>query len=138
MDSWLNLCHLIPSSSVILLYICLIKRILAKIFSAEYVPAKDPTCTELGNVEYWICYECEQVWANEALTQLTNFMNVKLGYAEHNYSDGICSVCEAADPDYVKPEPPVSGETGDSFVVFAAIAVISVLGVAVVAKRREN
>ena len=35
-------------------------------------------------------------------------------------------------------EPPVSGETGDSFVVFAAIAAISVLGVAVVAKRREN
>ena len=35
-------------------------------------------------------------------------------------------------------EPPVSGETGDSFVVFAVIAAISVLGVAVVAKRREN
>ena len=35
-------------------------------------------------------------------------------------------------------EPPVSGETGDSFVVFAAIAVVAVIGVAVVAKRREN
>ena len=35
-------------------------------------------------------------------------------------------------------EPKESGATGDSFVVFAAIAAISVLGVAVVAKRREN
>ena len=35
-------------------------------------------------------------------------------------------------------EPPVSGETGDSFVVFAAIAAVAVIGVAVVAKRREN
>ena len=34
--------------------------------------------------------------------------------------------------------PSESGATGDSFVVFAAIAAISVLGVAVVAKRREN
>jgi hypothetical protein len=35
-------------------------------------------------------------------------------------------------------EPPVSGDTGDSFVVFAAIAAVAVIGVAVVAKRREN
>ena len=47
--------------------------------SAEYVPAKAPTCTENGNVEYWVCYDCEQVWANEALTQLTNIKNVQLG-----------------------------------------------------------
>ena len=47
--------------------------------TAEYVPAKAPTCTENGNVEYWVCYDCEQVWANEALTQLTNIKNVQLG-----------------------------------------------------------
>ena len=46
--------------------------------SAEYVPAKAPTCTENGNVEYWVCYDCEQVWANEALTQLTNIKNVQV------------------------------------------------------------
>ena len=46
--------------------------------TAEYVPAKAPTCTEAGNVEYWICYECEQVWADEALTQLTNIKNVQI------------------------------------------------------------
>ena len=35
-------------------------------------------------------------------------------------------------------EPGSSSETGDSFVIFAAIAAVAVLGVAVVAKRREN
>ncbi len=35
-------------------------------------------------------------------------------------------------------EPGSSSDTGDSFVIFAVIAAISVLGVAVVAKRREN
>ncbi len=35
-------------------------------------------------------------------------------------------------------EPGSSSETGDSFVIFAVIAAISVLGVAVVAKKREN
>lgn len=35
-------------------------------------------------------------------------------------------------------EPPVSGDTGDTALVFAAIAIISLVGVAVVAKRREN
>jgi cytoskeletal protein RodZ len=35
-------------------------------------------------------------------------------------------------------EPPVSSDTGDTAVIFAAIAMISLAGVAVVAKRREN
>ncbi len=47
-----------------------------------HVDAKAPTCTELGNIEYWYCEACKQVWQNEARTQLTNFQNVKLG-AEH-------------------------------------------------------
>ena len=45
---------------------------------------------------------------------------------------------ETTEPAPETTEPPVSGDTGDSFVVFAAIAAIAVLGVAVVAKRREN
>ena len=48
-----------------------------------HVEAKEPTCTSEGNIEHWYCEECEQVWQDEALTQLTNFMNVKIGVAEH-------------------------------------------------------
>ncbi len=42
------------------------------------------------------------------------------------------------DPPAQTTEPPVSGETGDSAVIFMAIAIISVAGVALVAKKREN
>lgn len=35
-------------------------------------------------------------------------------------------------------EPPVAGNTGDSALIFAVIAIVSIAGVAVVAKRREN
>ena len=45
---------------------------------------------------------------------------------------------ETTEPAPETTEPGASTETGDSFVIFAAIAAISVLGVAVVAKRREN
>ncbi len=65
--------------------------------------------------------------------------------------DGSNSVIKNADGTYGNPvkepetttppettEPPVSGDTGDSALVFAAIALISVFGVALVAKKREN
>lgn len=45
---------------------------------------------------------------------------------------------ETTEPAPETTEPAASGDTGDSFVIFAAIAVLSVLGVAIVAKRREN
>ena len=79
--------------------------------SAEYVPAKAPTCDEFGNVEYWVCYECEQVWADAALTQLTNIMNVQIApshnvihveaveatcYELGNIEYWYCDVCGAA------------------------------------------
>ena len=46
-----------------------------------------PACHYKGNVEYWFCADCEQVWQDEALTQLTNLKNVILpalgGEVEH-------------------------------------------------------
>ena len=66
--------------------------------TAEYVPAKDPTCTGNGNVEYWICYECEQVWADEALTQLTNIQNVQIATdADKHASDKVICISDGAD-----------------------------------------
>ena len=43
---------------------------------------------------------------------------------------------ETTKPEETKPADPVP--TGDSALIFAVVAVISILGVAVVAKRREN
>ena len=45
---------------------------------------------------------------------------------------------ETTEPAPETTEPGSSSNTGDSFVIFAVIAAIAVLGVAVVAKRREN
>ena len=55
--------------------------------TAEYVPAKEATCTEAGNVEYWTCYECEQFWFDAALTQLTTLKAVKIGVDADNHTE---------------------------------------------------
>ncbi len=45
--------------------------------------AVEPGCHSNGNIEYWVCYDCEQFWADEARTQLTNSKNVVLPATEH-------------------------------------------------------
>ena len=50
----------------------------------EHVKAVEPTCSSEGNIEYWHCAECDQYWQDEALTQLTNVKNVKIGTTDHN------------------------------------------------------
>ena len=68
-----------------------------------HVEAKDATCTELGNIEYWYCEACGQAWLDEACTLNTNLMAVKLPMAEHEYfyaCDPVCMNCyEVTNPD---------------------------------------
>ena len=61
-----------------------------------HVEAKDATCTELGNIEYWYCEACGQAWLDEACTLNTNMMAVKLPMVDHTYDnahDADCNVC---------------------------------------------
>ena len=63
-----------------------------------HVAAKDATCTELGNIEYWYCAACGQAWLDEACTLNTNLRAVVLPMAEHTYDnihDADCNVCGA-------------------------------------------
>ena len=69
---------------------------------ATHVEAKAPTCTENGNIEYWLCEACGQAWLDADCTQNTNVLAVVLP-AAHNYADGKCTACGAADPDYEAP-----------------------------------
>ena len=71
---------------------------------AKHVEAKNATCTENGNIEYWLCEACGQAWLDAACTQNTNVLAVVLP-AAHSFADGKCSVCGEADPDYVAPTP---------------------------------
>ena len=43
-----------------------------------HVEAVEPGCYEEGNIEHWYCEDCEIVWADEALTQVTNHKSVIL------------------------------------------------------------
>ena len=63
-----------------------------------HVEAKDATCTELGNIEYWYCETCGAAWLDEAHIMNTNMMAVKLPMADHTYDneyDADCNVCGA-------------------------------------------
>ena len=71
------------------------------VIHVEAVEAVD--CQTMGNIEHWYCETCMQVWTDEARTQLTNMMSVKLGYGEHKYfaaCDPVCMLCyEVTNPD---------------------------------------
>ena len=43
-----------------------------------HVEAVAPGCESDGNIEHWYCEDCEIVWQDEALTQITNHKNVIL------------------------------------------------------------
>ena len=61
-----------------------------------HVEAVEVTCTENGNIEYWYCESCEQVWQDAALTQITNFKNViapSVGHVGFE-DDFVCDACE--------------------------------------------
>ncbi len=47
-------------------------------YGAEYVAAKDATCYEPGNVEYWYCANCDVFYADADCTIITNAKNVVL------------------------------------------------------------
>ena len=92
-----------------------------------HVEAVPHTCTEDGNIEYWYCEECMQVWQDEALTQLTNIKNV-VDPAAHTYVDGVCIICGEKDP---------NPETGDFVYVAVATALVSMMGIVALTKKKE-
>ena len=50
-----------------------------------HVAAKAPTCTEMGNIEYWYCEACGMAWLDAELIRNTNLKAVVLPMAEHEY-----------------------------------------------------
>ena len=53
------------------------------VHTVEHVEAKEATCLELGNIEYWYCTECGDAWLDEACGLNTNVLAVKLPTLEH-------------------------------------------------------
>ena len=58
------------------------------------VDAVDPTCHQNGNVEFWYCSECDAVFTDVALTQLSNRRNVVIPCtAEIGHEEAIAVDC---------------------------------------------
>ena len=63
-----------------------------------HVEAKAPSCTAMGNIEYWYCDVCGAAWLDADCTRNTNRYAVILPMAEHSYANAIdasCDVCGA-------------------------------------------
>ncbi len=63
------------------------------------MPGKDATCTEKGLTAGKKCSVCNQVIVAQK----------EIAKKDHNYVDGKCSVCDADDPNYVKPITSLEG-----------------------------
>lgn len=72
--------------------------------------AVSPTCTAAGNDEYWTCSVCPKMFADGSGTaEITAIPTIAA--LPHNFVNGVCADCGAADPDYSQPtetEPPVT------------------------------
>ena len=64
--------------------------------SVVHVEAKDPTCTENGNIEYWYCEYCNSCYDNEEFVGIPLNRFMVIIPAAHTYfyeCDKVCSVC---------------------------------------------
>lgn len=64
--------------------------------------AVSPTCTAAGNDEYWTCSVCQKMFADGSGTaEITEIPTIAA--LPHNFVNGVCAVCNAADPNYTQP-----------------------------------
>ena len=108
----------------------------------ETVNAKAATCTEDGYTGDVVCKACGKVITKGEVIPATG----------HDYKDGKCTVCGAADPDYrpeqpenpgqpEKPEQPAnpSVKTGDSGVLlYMGLMTVCALGACLTLRRRKT
>lgn len=76
--------------------------------------ASAATCVTDGNITYWTCGACPKIFSDaEGKTEIAAAQIVITATGKHTYLDGICTMCEGADPDY-KPDEKVEMGTTDS------------------------
>ena len=92
--------------------------------SLIHVEALDPTCTEMGNKEYWYCEYCNACWENaDGSGFQSNYRILMLAALGHKYNydcDEICYVCgeitrEDAEHllDHIEATDPTCTKTGN-------------------------
>ena len=66
--------------------------------------AKEPTCTEAGNKEYWTCESCGSLFRDEVGSAEIKLEDVVIPATGHHYVNGYCTECGHRDLDY-SPDP---------------------------------
>ena len=104
------------------------------------VDAKDPTCTENGNIEYWYCDDCGKYFKDAALTKEISKESTVLDKIAHNYKDGVCTVCGAKE-EGGKQTGSATPKTGDGLqagaYAYAGIVSVIVLAAALSFRKRK-
>ncbi len=80
------------------------KEIPAKGHTDVTIPGKAATCTETGLTDGTKCSVCGEILVAQK----------EIPAKGHNFENGVCSVCGAEDPNYVKPTEPVAPSTEPS------------------------
>ena len=62
--------------------------------------AKEPTCTEDGNKEYWTCDTCDKYFSDENAETEIQLADTVIEATGHSYDNGKCTVCGEIDPDF--------------------------------------
>ena len=58
--------------------------------SLQHFEAKEPTCTEEGNIEYWYCADCGKYFSDEtAGTEITKDKTVLVATGKHDWSEWV-------------------------------------------------
>lgn len=64
-------------------------------------PAKTPTCTENGNLEYWVCNDCKAIVGDRYGLSVLNDIPVLACSGKHEYNaHDVCTVCGAKRQDF--------------------------------------
>lgn len=76
--------------------------------------AVSPTCTAAGNDEYWTCSVCPKMFADgNGAAEITAIPTIAA--LPHNFVNGVCVDCGAADPNYTQPiETTVTEDTTET------------------------
>lgn len=76
--------------------------------------AVSPTCTAAGNEEYWTCSVCQKMFADgNGAAEITAIPTIAA--LPHNFVNGVCADCGAADPNYTQPiETTVTEDTTET------------------------
>lgn len=99
----------------------------AHVHTMEYHARQDAACLSTGNVEYWFCTDCGSYYLDADGSMETTADEIVLPALGHNYSNGTCTRCGAADPDFVTSGAryqvsDVSGSPGQTVKVTVSIA----------------